>query len=159
VGDREFEAISGPLARLFRLGASRKVQSGQAAAAGVDVSPPGLVLLHRLVDEGPLSLSDLSARADMDLGATSRQVKGLEADGLVERRSRAGDGRVTELLATAAGRRVRARIADVQDRHMADVLAGWSAADQAQFAHLLDRFVEDLRSVQYRPSPDHRRSA
>jgi DNA-binding MarR family transcriptional regulator len=159
MGDREFEAISGPLARLFRLGASRNVQSGQAAAAGVDVTPPGLVLLHRLVDEGPLSLSDLSARADMDLGATSRQVKVLEADGLVERRSRVGDGRVTELLATDAGRRVRARIADVQDRHMADVLAGWSDDDQQQFAHLLDRFVEDLRSVQYRPSPDHRRSA
>jgi DNA-binding MarR family transcriptional regulator len=97
--------------------------------------------------------------ADMDLGATSRQVKVLEADGLVERRSREGDGRVTELLATTAGRQVRARIADVQDRHMADVLAGWSTADQQQFARLLDRFVEDLRSVQYRPSPDQRRSA
>src|SRR4051812_29299576 len=109
MGDQGFEAISGPLDRLFRLGASRKVAAGQAAAAGVDVSPPGLVLLQRLVEDGPLSVSDLSARADMDLGATSRQVKVLEADGLVDRRSRAGDGRVTELLATAAGRRVRAR--------------------------------------------------
>jgi DNA-binding MarR family transcriptional regulator len=159
MADRGFEAISAPLGRLFRLGASRRVQAGQAAAAGVDVSPPGLVLLHRLVEEGPLSLSDLSARADMDPGATSRQVKVLEADGLVQRRSRAGDGRVTELLATTAGRRVRARLAEVQDRHMADVLAGWSEDDQQQFAHLLDRFVEDLRSVQYRPGPDHRRSA
>jgi DNA-binding MarR family transcriptional regulator len=154
-----FEAISAPLARLFRLGASRKVQARQAAAAGVEVSPPGLVLLQLLVEGGPLSLGDLSTRADMDPGATSRQVKALEADGLVERRSRPGDGRVAELVATAAGRAVRARIAEVQDRHMADVLAGWSATDRRQFAHLLDRFVEDLRSVQYRPGPDHRRSA
>jgi len=162
--DRGFDAISAPLGRLFRLGASRRVQARQADAAGVEVSPPGLVLLHRLVEEGPLSLSDLSARADMDPGATSRQVKALEAEGLVERRSRPGDGRVAELDATASGRRVRARIKDVQDRHMADVLAGWSDADQQHFARLLDRFVEDLRSVQYRPdtavpTTESRRSA
>ncbi len=159
MGDPELDAISAPLSRLFRLGASRRVQAGQASAAGVEVSPPGLVLLHRLVDEGPLSLSDLSARADMDPGATSRQVKVLEADGLVERRSRPDDGRVTVLAATAAGRQVRRRIAEVQDRHMADVLDGWSTADRQQFARLLDRFVEDLRSVQYRPGQDQRRSA
>jgi DNA-binding MarR family transcriptional regulator len=159
MGDGDFEAISAPLGRLFRLGASRKVQARQAAVAGVEISPPGLVLLHRLVADGPLSLGDLSTLADMDPGAASRQVKALEADGLVERRARAGDGRVTELAATPAGRRVRARIADVQDRHMADVLDGWSAADRAQFAHLLDRFVDDLRSVHFRPGPDNRRSA
>ena len=34
---------------------------------------------------------------------------------------------------------------------MADVLVGWSAADRQQLARLLDRFVEDLRSVEYRP--------
>ena len=45
---------------------------------------------------------------------------------------------------------------------MADVLDGWSAADRTTFALLLDRFVEDLRSVQYRPtdpSNHYRRSA
>ena len=83
----------------------------------------------------------------------------LEADGLVERRSRPDDGRVTVLAATAAGRQVRRRIAEVQDRHMADVLDGWSAADRDQFTRLLERFVDDLRSVEYRPGPDHRRTA
>jgi hypothetical protein len=45
---------------------------------------------------------------------------------------------------------------------MADVLDGWSVADRATFARLLDRFVKDLRSVQYRPSDpptETRRSA
>ena len=151
MGDPDFEAVTAPLGRLFRLGASRRVQARQAEAAGVDVSPPGLVLLQRLVEEGPLSLSDLSSRAEMDTGAASRQVKALEAEGLVERRSRVGDARVTELDVTPTGRRVRARIKEVQDRHMADVLVGWSAADRQQLARLLDRFVEDLRSVEYRP--------
>ena len=149
----DVDGVRRPLVQLFRLGASRKVHARQVAAAGVEISAPGAVLLAALVEDGPLSLGELAQATDMDPGAASRQVKALEADGLVERRSRAGDARVTELDVTPAGRRVRARIKEVQDRHMADVLVGWSAADRQQLARLLDRFVEDLRSVEYRPSP------
>lgn len=157
--DEGLEAISRPLGQLLRLGASRKVHARQAVAAGVAISQPGFVLLQHIVTDGPIALSDLSTRTDMDPGAASRQVKALEAGGLVERRGRAADARVSELRATPAGRRVRQRIAEVQDRHMADVLEGWSPDDRNRFAHLLDRFVEDLRSVQYRPTDTNRRSA
>ena len=159
MGNPGFDAIRRPLSRLFRLGASRKVHARQVAAAGVELTQPGATLLARIVEDGPVVLGDLSAAADMDPGAVSRQVKVLEADGLVERQGREGDARIRVLQATAEGRRVRHRIAEVQDRHMADVLAGWSDADRATFARLLDRFVEDLRSVQYRPTETHRRSA
>jgi DNA-binding MarR family transcriptional regulator len=153
------EAVRRPLMQLFRLGASRRVQARQARAAGVQLSPPGSALLAVLVEDGPLSLGELAEAADMDPGATSRQVKALEADGLVERASRDGDARVQELGATRAGRQVRRRVAEVQDRHMADVLAGWSTTDREHLARLLDRFVEDLRTVSYRSHPDRRRTA
>jgi DNA-binding MarR family transcriptional regulator len=161
VEDTGFDAIRDPLAQLFRLGASRKVHAGQVAAAEVDITPPGAVLLARLVADGPLSLGELSAAVDMDPGAVSRQVKGLEADGLVERSRRHDDARVRVLRATPAGARLRRRIAAVQDQHMADVLAGWTPVDQVTFARLLGRFVDDLRSVEYRPreAPGVRRSA
>lgn len=159
MGDPGFDAIRAPLGQLLRLGASRKVHARQVAAAGVEITQPGAALLARIVEDGPVVLGDLSAAADMDPGAVSRQVKALEADGLVARQGREGDARIRVLRATPAGRRVRRRIADVQDRHMADVLAGWSDTDRATFARLLDRFVEDLRSVQYRPTDNHRRTA
>lgn len=148
--DDAFDAVRRPLGQLLRLGASRKVHARQAAAAGAPVTAPGAVLLAALVEEGPLSLTELAAEADMDPGAASRQVKALEADGLVERGGREGDARVQVLRATPAGRRLRRRIKDVQDRHMADVLDGWSAADREQLATLLQRFVDDLRTVGYR---------
>ena len=153
------DAVRRPLVQLFRLGASRKVHARQATAAGATVTAPGAVLLAALVEQGPLSLGELAREVDMDPGAASRQVKALEADGLVERGGREGDARVQVLRPTAAGKRLRRRIADVQDRHMADVLDGWSAADREQFAGLLQRFVDDLRSVEYRPGPEHRRTA
>lgn len=159
MGDTGFDAIRGPLGQLFRLGASRKVHARQIAAAGVEITQPGATLLARIVEDGPVVLGDLSTAVDMDPGAVSRQVKALEADGLVEREGREDDARIRVLRATTAGRQVRHRFAEVQDRHMADVLAGWSDADRTTFAHLLDRFVEDLRSVQYRSNDTHRRSA
>ena len=155
----ELEAVRRPLGHLLRLGASRRVHARQAAAAGVDLTAPGALLLAALVEDGPRSLGDLAQATEMDPGAASRQVKVLEADGLVERRGRDGDARVQELRATAAGKRVRARLADVQHRHMADVLATWSDEDRERLAELLERFVDDLRSVAYRPGPDHRRTA
>ncbi len=159
--DEGFDAIRGPLGQLFRLGASRKVHVRQVGAAGVEITQPGATLLARLVADGPLSLGDLSTAVDMDPGAVSRQVKVLEADGLVERSRRHDDARIRVLRATPAGERLRRRIAAVQDQHMADVLDGWTVADQATFARLLGRFVDDLRSVQYRSRdlPDDRRSA
>jgi len=159
VPDGDLDGISRSLGRFLRLGASRKVHARQAAAAGVVVSQPGFALLARIVEDGPLPLGELSARTDMDPGATSRQVRVLEDEGLVERRGRDGDARVSEIQATPAGRAVRRRIKDVQDRHMEDVLAGWSEADRRTFATLLDRFVEDLRRVQYRTPERERTSA
>lgn len=146
------EDVRRPLAQLLRLGASRKVHARQAVVAGAPVTAPGATLLAILVERGPLRLSDLAREADMDPGATSRQIKALEADGLVERGGRDGDARVQVLEVTAAGRDARGRIAEVQDRHMADVLEGWSAEERAQFAQLLARFVNDLRAVEYRPA-------
>lgn len=147
-----FEDVRRPLAQLLRLGASRKVHARQAAVAGTVVTGPGAALLAVLVEQGPLNLSDLAREADMDPGAASRQVKALEGAGLVDRGSRDGDARVQVFGVTPAGRDVRRRIAEVQDRHMADVLAGWSTDEREQFAALLGRFVTDLRAVEYRPA-------
>jgi DNA-binding MarR family transcriptional regulator len=151
VSTRGIEDVRRPLAQLLRLGASRKVHARQAAVAGALVTAPGAALLAVLVEQGPLSLSDLARETDMDLGAASRQVKALDTAGLVARGGRDGDARVQVLEVTAAGRDVRRRIAAVQDRHMADVLEGWSPQERAQFARLLTRFVDDLRAVGYRP--------
>jgi DNA-binding MarR family transcriptional regulator len=153
VGDA-IEAVRRPLTRLLRLGASRRVHARQVAAAGVSISAPGALLLATLVEAGPLSLGELAERADMDAGATSRQMKELETEGLIARGGRDGDARVRVFEVSPEGRRLRSRIAGVQDRHMAEVLDGWSTADQARFAVLLDRFVEDLRLVEYHSDDD-----
>jgi len=144
------DAIERALEQLLRLNASRKVHARQVAAAGVRISAPGLALLRRIQEEGPLPLGELARRTEMDPAATGRQIRALEVEGFVHRGPSAEDGRVTVVRVTPAGRDARRRIGEVVGSHMDGVLATWSATDRAELARLLTRLVDDLRSAQYR---------
>lgn len=147
-------AIEQALEQLLRLNASRKVHTRRAAAAGVAISKPGLLLLRRLHQEGAMSIGDLARRTEMDPAATGRQIRLLEEDGLVTRTRGSEDGRVVAVQVTPKGAEVRRRIDRVGERHMEDVLAGWSPVDRRRFAMLLPRFVGGLRTVPYRSDVD-----
>ncbi len=149
-----FGDISRSLETLFRLNSSRKVHSRQAMAAGTPISQPGFTLLRRIQEEGPLALGELARRTEMDPAACGRQIRQMEADGLVVTTAGTADRRRVEVQITGAGARVRKRLATVQGRHMDEVLGAWSVQDQAVFAQLLERFVGDLRAVRYRAIED-----
>ncbi len=146
-------AIERAIEQLLRLSASRKVHARQTAAAGVVIAQPGLVLLRRLQEAGGLSIGELARRTEMDPAATGRQVRLLEAEGLVERARSSGDGRVVVVRVTAKGAEFRHRLGVVGERHLRDVLSGWSPGDRQRLAVLLPRFVEGLRHVPYRSGP------
>ena len=146
----EFGTIERALEQLFRLNASRKVHSRRAAAAGVLISQPGFQLLRRIQEEDGLQIGELARLTEMDPAATGRQVAQLEEDGLVIREKASDDGRVVMVRVTPKGAEVRRRLSLVAERHMSDVLTGWSPADRRRLAVLLPRLVEGMRSVAYR---------
>ncbi len=148
----EYGAIQQALETLFRRNASRRVHARQAEAAGVDLSPPAALLLRRICGDGPLTMGELARLAGMDPGATARGVGVLEKAALVRRTPSRDDGRVTHVAATPQGQAVRRTLTAVTHTHLADVLADWTPADRADFARLLERFVEDLRVTPYRPA-------
>ncbi len=155
MGDEaDLDLIQRSLEQLLRLNASRRVHARQAAAAGLTLSQPAVVLLRRISEKGPIALGDLARLVEMDPAATGRQVRLLEREGLVARRSSRSDARVTLVEATPRGESARQRIATVLEGHMYDVLAGWSEPDRRRLGTLLSRLVTDLRSVHYRAAVD-----
>ena len=44
------------------------------------------------------------------------------------------------------------RIVDVRHAYMSEVLADWSATERATLARLVDRLVDDLKTVRFRPT-------
>lgn len=74
----------------------------------IGITAPRLSALSVVVFGGPLTLGQLAAAEQVKPPTMTRIVTGLEEDGLVERRDDATDGRLTQIHATAKGRKVLA---------------------------------------------------
>ena len=135
------------LLRLGRLLASRQAASRLVQVAGVEVSQQGVALLRVLRRDGELPAASLAAAAGMDLGAVSRQVRHLEAGGLVTRSTDPSDGRVTLVDLTGAGAEVAGRLHAISAGHLEAALSGWSASERRELARSLQRLVDDLRAT------------
>jgi len=141
------------LERLFRLTANRKMYARQAATVGAVVARPGYALMRSIDEVGEISMGDLARACSMDPAATGRQVRALEDDGIVERVAGADDGRTVVVRLTDEGRSVLRRIVEVRTSYLAKVLDGWPEHDRAELIRLVDRLVDGLRSVPFKPTP------
>lgn len=138
------------LERLFRLTNNRKLHARQAAAVGAVVTRAGYAVLRCVHDADELSLGEIARECAMDPAAAGRQVKNLEDEGLIERTVSGDDARVVFVRLTEPGHEVYQRIVAVRVQHTGDVLAGWSSHDRAELVRLVDRLVDDLRTVPVR---------
>jgi MarR family transcriptional regulator for hemolysin len=151
MGGAEVAAAEHALERLFRLTVNRKVHTRQSAAVGADVTRAGYAVLRSIHEAGELSLGELARQCSMDPAAAGRQVKALEDDGFVVRAS-GEDARVTVVRLTPEGRDVYGKIVDIRNQHMSEVLSAWPSADRQALARLVDRLVDDLKAVPFRPA-------
>jgi DNA-binding MarR family transcriptional regulator len=140
------------LERLFRLTVSRSIHNRQSTAVGANITRAGYAVLRVVEEAGELSLGEVARLCNMDPAAVGRQVRALEEEGFVARVADADDARVVLVRLTEQGRDVYRRIVDVRRIHMAEVLSAWSAKDRANLATLVERLVDDLKSVPFRPA-------
>lgn len=97
---------------LVRLGAAvaRLARGFRAASIEHGLSPSQLAVLATVVREGPVGLTALAEAEAINPTLLSRIVGRLESEGLLARRAGDGDRRVVVVDATAAGRRLQARV-------------------------------------------------
>ncbi len=119
----------------------RRAKARLIAAASDDVESASQLLLRTLAADGPTRASALAASVHSDLSTVSRQVAGLVANGLLERRADPVDGRASLLVVTDAGQAVIAEHEHVRTAFFTQVLDGWNDAELTQFSSLLERFT------------------
>jgi DNA-binding MarR family transcriptional regulator len=117
-------------------------------ALGLSLSETNLGTLRLVQRQGPIAVSDVARRLEVDLSNASRQLRALEDQGLVARRVDRDDRRVARVAITAAGRRVLERARALALNDYAVALDDWSARDRAQLADLLDRFRRALLATE-----------
>lgn len=138
------------LAQLIRTG--RQVSARAAAQLYGDLPSYGWALLLPLEQAGDLRLSDLAARAGIDISVASRQVGALERAGYVTRRPDPRDGRAFLLSLSPLGGSALAATRMARAGWAATALAGWDEDDAVHLIDLLDRLVVDVEAAAPTPA-------
>jgi len=138
------------LARLAtaRQGAAPGGGHGTAADGTGGASADVLDIIEEAEEKGrPATVTSVAAALNIDQPRASKLVAAAVAAGLVRREADQADGRRALLVRTPAGRRLSAQAHAFRRRVFGEAMAGWPAADRAEFARLLTRFVASLAEV------------
>ena len=147
--EHQLQAVRLGLTRLQRLLSSRRVHAGMAGAAQVALPQQAMNVLRALGDREPLPVGDLARAARMDTGAVSRQIRVLEEEGLVERRSSPQHGSIVLVEATPEGQAKARRFERVRNAQLSRALVNWTPEERTQLGALMVRLVDDLQATPY----------
>jgi len=133
---------------LARLAAAR--QGGRPGGRGTAAGASADVL--DIIEEaeqtgGRATVTSVAATLGIDQPRASKLVAAAVDAGLVQRQADQADGRRALLVRTPAGRRQSAQAHAFRQQVFGQAMADWPAADRAQFARLLNRFVESLAEL------------
>jgi DNA-binding MarR family transcriptional regulator len=98
------DEVTSELPARTRRAIGRLSRSLRQTRAGAGLSPSQYEVLVTIVGQGPLRLADLAVMEGLNPTMLSRIVGKLEAFGLVDRETDAGDGRVVHVAASRKGR-------------------------------------------------------
>lgn len=125
----------------------RRLRQRAPAALG-DLSLPQRGALARLDHHGPMTSAQLARLEQISPQSMGATLAGLEAAGLVSRRSDVTDKRRVVMTATAAGRRMLRERRDARTRQLAAALSSEFTPDElatlAKAAPLLERLGQRL---------------
>ena len=147
--ETQLQSVRLGLTRLQRLLSSRRVHAGMAGAARVVLPQQAMNVLRALGDREPRPVGDLARAARMDTGAVSRQIRVLEEEGLVERRSSPQHGSIVLVEATAEGKAMAQRFERVRGAQLSRALVDWTPEERHQLGELMLRLVDDLQATPY----------
>jgi DNA-binding MarR family transcriptional regulator len=118
---------------MTRLRARLRVESASSAGKW---NWSQLTVLHRIINEGPLTQSALATAEHIRSQSMAELLGPLKDDGLVTTKPDPGDGRKTLLLATVKGKRVAKDVAASREAWLVEAMDRFSTA--AERRKLLD---------------------
>lgn len=143
------DAIAAALIELTGLLNSPRQDEVLLGVAGVSLDRALFPLLVRLSAAPAMSVAQLAEKVGRDPSTVSRQIAKLERLGLVKRPSSDEDMRVKAAAITKAGARAVEAITKARRQLLGELIADWSAAEQAAFPLLLRKFAAAMKERQW----------
>lgn len=108
------------------------------------ISPSRLRLLQELFQVDEISQIKLQKAVDIDAAAITRHLKGLEEDGVINRRNNPADNRVTLVSLTEKGREKIVSYRKEKKQFINGLLAQFNEQDRTDLIHLLTRIQHNV---------------
>jgi DNA-binding MarR family transcriptional regulator len=130
------------IAALERIGQSlRSLLLSHAFAEGLSVTQSQLLLQCYLQPGRLYTVSELAAELDLTQPTVSDAISALQRKGLLQKLQREDDRRAVAVALTPRGRALARRLWQQHTQRFEDVIARFSAEEQALLLHLLLRFI------------------
>ncbi|MBW1603057.1 MarR family transcriptional regulator [Streptomyces sp. JJ66] len=111
-----------------------------ARAVHPDLEPAAYGIMLRLEETGPRRATELASYFGVGKATMSRQLRALEALGLLARTPDPADGRASLVALTEEGQARFATVRGARRKRYVRKLATWDRAEIAELARLLHRF-------------------
>ncbi len=131
---------------LYQLQSVNKV-IGMKFEACTGISQSRLELLTLLYHADEISQSDLQKNVNIDSAAVTRHLKQLEAKGMVSRRRKPEDNRITLVRLTDQGRERIESSKKEKERFMQEMLANVSAEERSLLIDVLARMRDNINNI------------
>ncbi len=109
---------------------------------GDEIDFSSLLLLKAVAQQGPLRLTALAHLLQLDASTVSRQVRGLEDRGLLERTGDPDDGRASRVVVSERGHQVVREGAERRLAFIGELLTDWGETDREALRSKLVRLTE-----------------
>ena len=117
---------------------------GRERARAGDVTPQQAETLQLIAEQGAVSTSSLATMLGIDPSTASRNLAGLEREGLINRKKGQSDGRQTDIRLTPRGKRAADLVSTQSKRSFALVLERLPRGERQRIIDALEALAKVL---------------
>ncbi|ADI25867.1 MULTISPECIES: MarR family winged helix-turn-helix transcriptional regulator [Geobacillus] len=132
------------LEKLLRYIAANLKQRGREILTNYPITPPQFVALQWLLEEGDLTVGELSNKMYLACSTTTDLVDRMERNGLVARVRDEHDRRVVRIRLLEKGERIIEEVIEKRQRDLANVLESFSDEEIVVFERCLRKLHQEM---------------
>ncbi|GLO66771.1 MULTISPECIES: MarR family transcriptional regulator [Oceanobacillus] len=122
-------------------------QNGRKILNNYPITSPQFIALQWLLEEGDLTIGELSNRISHAFSTTTDLVDRMEKNELVERVRDTNDRRVVRIHLLEKGKHIIEEVIDKRQAYLGEVLTKFSEEEKNQLNHLLEFLYKEMKIV------------
>ncbi|MFD2046251.1 MarR family winged helix-turn-helix transcriptional regulator [Ornithinibacillus salinisoli] len=122
-------------------------QNGRKILNNYPITSPQFIALQWLLEEGDLTIGELSTKNGLAFSTTTDLVDRMEKNELVERIRDSNDRRVVRIHVLEKGKRIINEVIKKRQEYLGEVLENFSNDQTATLIELLDQLHDKMKSI------------